>query len=301
MTKPSTALVWRSERSASRTRRSGGRSSSGRASSSSSSGDTSPAPNVAPISGANVSMSGHITITSRGSSVGSSASWCRIASRSTSTWRARPWQAWTWMLRSSPSSSRSSGRPGSGGPGGGTVLAHVGLDARRAASRWPAVVGMVVVGLGGPGPVTQLQLAHVLPPGGEQPVGGQLARDVLGAAGDRRAPARPAPTARATGAAGTGARRAGRPSACSTCSRPAGSRVSPNTDSRSGSSTSPGSSRRRAHADSIRSAGSGWPARARSRRHSSACQRASGGSFAPVASTSLPAAHARIMPGRWSA
>ena len=78
-----------------------------------------PAPNVAWISGANVSMSGHITITSRGSSVGSSASRCSTASRSTSTCRARPWQAWIWTLRSSASSSgRASGSPGSGGPGG---------------------------------------------------------------------------------------------------------------------------------------------------------------------------------------
>ena len=45
----------------------------------------SPAPKVAWISGAKVSMSGHITITSRGSRVGSSSSWCRIASRTTST------------------------------------------------------------------------------------------------------------------------------------------------------------------------------------------------------------------------
>ena len=75
-------------------------------------------PKVAWISGANVSMSGHITITSRGSSVGSSASACRIASRITSTWRARPWQEWISMLRSSAASSgRSSAAPGSGAPG----------------------------------------------------------------------------------------------------------------------------------------------------------------------------------------
>ncbi len=65
-TTPSTGLVWRSDRSASRTRRSGGRTSAGSGSTSSSS-VRSPAPNVAWMSGANVSMSGHITITSRGS------------------------------------------------------------------------------------------------------------------------------------------------------------------------------------------------------------------------------------------
>ena len=102
-TTPSTGLVCRSERSASRTRRSGGRAPR-RARRASSSSTTSAAPNVAWISGANVSMSGHITITSRGSSVGSSSSRCRIASRRTSTWRARPWQPCTWMLRSLGSS-----------------------------------------------------------------------------------------------------------------------------------------------------------------------------------------------------
>ena len=93
------------------------------------------APNVAWISGANVSMSGHMTITSRGSSVGSSASRCRIASRSTSTWRARPWQAWTWMLRSAGRAAVVRRAPGSGAPGGRAVGADVGLDAPRAACR----------------------------------------------------------------------------------------------------------------------------------------------------------------------
>ena len=126
------------------------------------------------ISGANVSMSGHITITSRGSSVGSSASRCRIASRSTSTWRARPWQACTWMLRSA-SSSRSSGRPGSGGPATG------GRRARRpGCARAASPVGggdrVVVVGVRRRAGEHELQLARVLPPGGEQPVGRERAR-----------------------------------------------------------------------------------------------------------------------------
>ncbi len=54
--------------------------------------------------GAKVSTSGHMTSTSRGSRVGSSASRPRITSRSTSTWRVRPWQACTWTLRSLSSS-----------------------------------------------------------------------------------------------------------------------------------------------------------------------------------------------------
>ena len=98
-----TGLVSRSERSARRTRSSeaGPRGAAG---SSASSG--SPAPKVAWISGANVSMSGHMTMTSRGSRVGSACRLWRIASRSTSTWRPAPWQAWTWMLESGPAPAR---------------------------------------------------------------------------------------------------------------------------------------------------------------------------------------------------
>ncbi len=81
-------------------------------------------------------------------------------------------------------------------------------------------------------------------------------------------------------------------SARSTLRCPAGSRVSPKSDSRAGRSTSSGSSRSRAHAPSTRSAGSGTPIRSRSRRHSSACH-------SPSASS--PRAHARTISGRCSA
>ena len=47
-------------------------------------------PKAAWIKGANVSMSGHMTMTSRGSRVSSAASKWSTASRATSTWRARP-------------------------------------------------------------------------------------------------------------------------------------------------------------------------------------------------------------------
>ena len=59
-------------------------------------------------------MSGQVTSTSRGSSVGSSASSPSSTSRSTSTWRAGPWQACTCTLRSSVRSTR---------PGSPTALA----------------------------------------------------------------------------------------------------------------------------------------------------------------------------------
>ncbi len=85
-------------------------------------------------------------------------------------------------------------------------------------------------------------------------------------------------------------------SARSTLRCPAGSRVSPKSESRAGRSTIPGSSRNRAHAPSTRSAGSGTPIRARSRRQSSACHTPSAGT-----PPSSPRAQARTISGRCSA
>ena len=86
-------------------------------------------------------------------------------------------------------------------------------------------------------------------------------------------------------------------SARSTLRCPAGSRVSPKSESRAGRSTSPGSSRNRAHAPSTRSAGSGTPIRSRSRRQSSACHTPSAG----TARHPPPRAQARTISGRCSA
>ena len=55
-------------------------------------------------------MSGHITTMSRGSRVGSSSSSPSSTSRSTSTWRAAPWQLCTCTERSAGVSCRPSGR-----------------------------------------------------------------------------------------------------------------------------------------------------------------------------------------------
>ena len=156
-----------------------------------------PAPKVAWISGANVSMSGHITITSRGSSVGSSSSRWRIASRSTSTWRARPWQAWICTLRSpaatrprppgaAPGAGRRGCRPGGGRAGcpatlrpamlvvidglAGTGAAPAAAPARRGPTRraagWPAApaVGSSRAGRTAPG----VHLAHASPERGRR-------------------------------------------------------------------------------------------------------------------------------------
>ena len=252
----------------------------------------SPAPNVAWISGANVSMSGHMTITSRGSSVGSSASRCRIASRSTSTWRARPWQAWTSTLRSSGASSgRSSAAPGSGAPGRArssrTSLLdpaeqRVGRGERRARGgcrrRRRRPRSAPAASRARPGPRRRAAGWRPAPRSGRRRGGRRL-----GAAAARSRHRRP--TAPATGGAGTGGRR-GRPRARagSAGSRPA-----------AGSGrTAPAARAARAAPDRRRAArrrgpcarpGSGRRSAARSRRHSSACQADAAGSCAPEASS----------------
>ena len=118
-TTPSTGLVWRSERSASLTRRSIGRGRSSSAGLGVVVSAASPAPNVAWISGANVSMSGHITITSRGSSVGSSSSRGGGSRRGSPRpgGRGRGRRGPRSMRSSGSSSGRASGSPGSGGTG----------------------------------------------------------------------------------------------------------------------------------------------------------------------------------------
>ena len=194
----------------------------------SSSSTTSPAPNVAWISGANVSMSGHITITSRGSSVGSSSSRCRIASRSTSTWRARPWQAWTWMLRSSSASGGRSARRRRGRRGRRPGCARAACRAGASTGWWWSTCSRA--------PSTSCSSRASLPPRGEQPVVGERGGRVVGAArrprGARRATvshsagdgcSRKRCTSRCGGERAQ-ARRGGRP----------GSRVRPNSERRVG-------------------------------------------------------------------
>ena len=261
--------------------------------SASSSSATSPAPNVAWISGANVSMSGHITMTSRGSSVGSSASRCRIASRSTSTWRARPWQEWTWTLRSS-------GRAAARSPAAacGSRRATSAWSAVRAACRRRCVDRVVVVATCSSRAEHELHLAGVVAPRGEQAVVRAASRSGRprggGAASARAGDA--SPTARATGAAGTGGRRGRRRARAARRGGRAGSRVRPNSDSAAGRSTRPGSLAQRAHARRAARPGRARRCASRSRRHSSACQAASAGMPA-----SSPAAQARTISGRCSA
>ena len=242
-----------------------------------------------------------MTMTSRGSRLGSSWSMCRIASRATSTWRARPWQAWTCTLRSSRIEQRARvrRRSGSGSPGRGAVGAHVGLDPRPAACRRHARRG------GGdrrgrrPSPTTSCSSRASCPHEASRLLAGSVAVDVVGAAHDRRQlRARGGdllPQHRATGAAGTGARRgARRARAAPRAARRAGASARTATAAAAGRR---GPARRAAARTPPRAARPG-PAiamRSRSRRHSSACQSASSGSARPCRRRPRARAQARTI------
>ena len=235
---------------------------------------TSPAPNVAWISGANVSMSGHITITSRGSSVGSSASRCRIASRTTSTWRARPWQAWICDAAVVGGAVAAGvGAPGSGAPGRRSARTSAWIRAEQRRRRRSAATGWWWSTA--PSGQTSCSSRASWPHDASRRLAGRAAVGRRRAPADRRLTAgsrSTGPTAPATGAGGTGGRRGRRRAPRAPRDGRPGSRVRPNSESRSGSSDDAGSARSRAHAASIRSAGPGSPIRARRRRQSSACQ-----------------------------
>ena len=177
-------------------------------------------------------MSGHITRMSRGSSVGSSSSSPTSTSRSTSTWRAAPWQACTCRLTVV-------GRRLPGGPAvgvGSPVGAQVGLEpaeqrgpARRAGRAQPPRRRR----RRGPGCSSRVSRPREASSGWRDALGGRVvvARDgtpPIAGAGRPRAPAR-------AGAA-TGGRRAARRARASSSTSVTGSRVWPNSESRSGRS-----------------------------------------------------------------
>ena len=113
------------------------------------------------ISGANVSMSGHITIiVARLERRVVCRAW-RIDSRSACTCRERPWQAWTWTLRSRSRELKAGiGPAGQRRAGCGTVGANVSLD--RAEQRSVALVRQrpdVIGAIGRTGAEHELQLA----------------------------------------------------------------------------------------------------------------------------------------------
>lgn len=259
------------------------------------------APKVAVTSGANVSTSGHSTMTSRAWSVGSAENRPTSVSRSTSTCRARPWHASTCTERSvgssawvpSGASARSADCSAPSRVGGGGAASWWVSRASPAASRscsstvsrpvdarngWRANVGRSARRQTGAPAWSALALAP--------PVKGS--------------PADAATVAHSAGEGCTSHRWTSRCSASArrTRSLSSGSRVGPNTDSRGGRSTAAGSACSAATASVTRRAGSVAGTRSTRRRHSSGCHaRSSGATAVPVTG----ADHASTTSGRWRA
>ena len=230
-------------------------------------------------------MSGHMTMMSRGSRSGSSASRCRMASRRTSTWRPRPWQECTRML----SSSRASiGRASTSRPGRGqAIVPDVVLDplqqgglARCALLPSPRRRGSRprrgrAASRGRRGPTRRAAGCARPTPSGPPDVAGAWCLDRRAAPGVSRA--------RETGGGGRDGRRAGRRRRRGRRGswRAAGSaRTTRIAAGGRGGRTPPAVCRQ---ALSRCSAGLGRPMRSPSSRHSSNCQAASSGSGAPAA------------------
>ena len=243
-------------------------------------------------------MSGHITNTSRGSSVASSANSPRITSRSTSTCRARPWQACTCTDRSD---------------GAKVIRCDGGGSSDRTASCSRASTLR-------PGAASGARCASVARPAATSPArlscssraswpmdasSGFAAIARVGSHRRRTFPegARAATRSHSAGLGCSSHRWTSREaaSASRSCSWLGGRRVRPNKDNRDGRSTASGAATSCALAGASRSAGLGIASSSRSRRQSRGCQRTSGSSVSPLPSVSAPAAHSRTMLGRKSA
>ncbi len=212
-----------------------------------------------------------------------------MTSRSTSTWRVRPWQACTWTLRSVSAS------------GGGSVrhdvVGEVLLEpAEQGVGERPDSCSTVWL----PGAVRAMSCCSSST-SRDSDVSSGLASRLRAVSSLRRTTGGTAATvSHNAGDEWCSHRCTSRCSAraASTCSRAGESRLAPNTDSRAGRSLSDGSSRSRAQASSSSSAGLGVPRVSRSRRHSSACQARSASSGLPSPRSSRPAAQARSISGR---
>ena len=253
------------------------------------------------MSGANASMSGHMTTISRGSRVGSAARRWRMASRTTSTWRPGPWQAWTARLVSPGRA-----RPGRHAPpAGGRVV--VGHRARRPGS----VAG------GSPPPPrsggdgrTGRRRRRRRPPSGPAASPGrspQVSRELAGTAAvgsttGERPPPPPVCSSTRCHSTGDGWRRKRctsrwTASACSTARKLAGSRVS--RTARGGKAGRRWPRPPEGDTGVVEPLGRAGDADVtRSLRHSSACHAHCGDRTRPAPSTSSLAAQARSMPGR---
>ena len=211
-----------------------------------------------------------------------------MASRATSTWRARPWHRCTWIDRSSPASDHPSvGRARRWSARRLDVGTDVGLDAFEERARRRQVECVVDLGGVGRGRQHELHLPGVGAPGPQ-------AADWWGCHGSGRRRGGGASGAPAVAAMRSHSTRLGWSAnrwtsrwvarARRTSRYEAGSRVRPNSETRSGRSTSTVPARRRAQASAMRSGGLGRPTWRRSARHSCGCHRASSGSSAPAPS-----------------
>ena len=203
-------------------------------------------------------MSGTITRMSRGSSVGSSWSSPTSTSRSTSTWRAAPWQACTCT-----ESSRAV-RPDALVRGRRVVGAEVVLRASRGACPGPAAGRPRLLGRS-PSVRRSSRASRPSEPssGWSTTAGGGVERRA--APGPRGRPGRARPRGRWTPAAARGGRRAARPA------RSGGTPRSPAAAcARTGTAATAGRGRRRPRAAAPRSRRGVRPGRARRRRRAAA-------------------------------
>ncbi len=234
---------------------------------------------------------------SRGSRVGSSWSSPTSTSRSTSTWRAGPWQACTCTLRSSSASARPESSTGVGA-----------WLARMSACRCPS----------------RSSPAGTAPSEGASTAPGRTANERCSSRASRPSEAsRGCPayveersSSRGTGPSVLGPARSAQsaaeacgsqrwtsrcsPSAPSSSTSVAGSRVWPNRESRPGRSSPVPPAASAASVCSWRTSGGGSPTRDTSRRHSSACHARSSGSGSRP-SVSSPRRQARTRSTRWRA
>ena len=264
---------------------------------------TSARPKPAEISGAKVSMSGHMTRMSRGSRVGSSSSRPTRTSRSTSTCRAGPWHAWTWTLRSSAARRRPARSPAVG-----AALARR-SDCSQPSRVWSLPCPSAGVSrLGAGAPRTSTTRGSRVRRSSRLSRPREASRGWPTRAADS-SPVRmtgPPSPARASHSAGDGCgsqRWTSRhsPSAASSSTSVTGSRVCPKRDNRSGRSRPAPPSRRSSRARACRRSGAGTSTWASRRRHSSGCQARSSSSGAPAPSVSRPSRQSVTRVGRWTA
>ena len=238
-------------------------------------------------------MSGTITRMSRGSRVGSSSSRPTSTSRSTSTWRAAPWQACTWMESSAPvRPARSSGpgarlarrscwsHPSSVGTGaGGAPTEVVGRSPRvRRSSRAsrPSEPSR-----GWPTRAAESSSARGTCP--SRAVGASDSHSAVEACGSHRWTSRSSP------------------SALSSATSVSGSRVWPKSESLGGRSRSSPPLRSRATVSAWRTSGGGSPTASSSRRQRSACHLRSASRSPPAPSERPPARQSASSAGRCTA